>query len=749
MVNADVSRQADDEQDRDELNLIGILRMLWAGRWKILMVMVFFVAIAWFQASQKQPQYEATTKVLFDLQERNVVNIDEVVGARNYNGSDLQNQVEILRSTALIERVIDELNLQNDPYFNPALRPPQPSRFDWFTLPPELRGTLESIGLLSPPAPTDAVIDQRRQRLEIIAQVKGGLRLQPIRNATVIQISYVATNPRIAAKLANTIAEQYIIDQLEGKLEATRSATEWLSERVLQLQEQVETSEAEMAKVEARLVRASGQTVEITRAQLTSLNTELGLIQAREITLATQVDRLRVALENRTDIGSIPEFRESRLISEYRTQESDLLSQEVALRARVGDQHPSYLRLQAQLQDIRSKMRVEAERVVESVVAQLNAAREEATQLRARVTELEEKALAQSQDEIALRQLERKVNASRLLYENFLGRLQETSQQDSLQTSDARVISPAEIPDSPLTAGKKRALMVAAIAGLVVGALLVKFLDMLNNTLRGPEQVEQETGLSVLGSIPAIDKEGTSRRELISYFREKPNSALAEAVRNLRTSLLFSDFDNQPKVVMITSSVPKEGKSSLSMLLALTSQNMGRKTIIVDCDFRLPALSTLVDVDHDKPGILSFMNGEASFEEALSRDEETGLDILMARRKEAKTLLNPADVLSSKTFETFVKDLRDKYDLVILDTPPVLAVSDPRIVSKTVDKVLYMVRWDSTERGPLVQGVKSLRAVKAPIAGAVLTQVNEAKAAQYAYDGYGYYGKSYGEYYTE
>lgn len=744
------SRRPQDAPEDDGIDFAAVLRMLWAGRWQILLVMIFFVAIAWFQASQKVPRYQATTKVLFDLQQRNVVNIDEVVTARNYSrGADLQNQVEVLRSTALIERVIDELNLQNDPYFNPALRPKEPERFEWLSLPPEIRGFLEGLGILSPEAPTNAVIDERRQRLAIISRVQSGLRLNPVRGATVIEIGYVATNPRVAARLANTIAEQYIVDQLEGKLDATRSATEWLSERVLQLQEQVETAEAEMAEVEARLVRASGQTVEITRAQLEGLNAQLGETQAREITLTAQVDRLRAALANNTDIGSIPEFRESALIAGFRNQESELISNEVTLRARVGEDHPSYQRLQAQLADVRRKMREEAERLVESIAVELAAAQDEADKLGQRVSELEQKILAQSQDEIALRQLERKVNASRLLYENFLGRLQETSQQDSLQSADARIISPAEVPRGPLTATKKRSLIMAAVMGFIVGALLVKLLHMLNNTLRSPEQIEQETGLHVLGSIPALEKTDASRREIVEYFREKPNSALAEAVRNLRTSLLFSDFDNQPKVVMITSSVPKEGKSSLSMLLALTSQNMGRKTIIVDCDFRLPALSTLVEVDHDKPGILSFMNGEATLEEAMSRDEQTGLDILMARRKEARTLMNPADVLSSRKFENFVKELRETYDLVILDTPPVLAVSDPRIVSKAVDAVLYVVRWDSTERGALVHGVKSLRSVKAPIAGAVMTQVNEAKAARYAYDGYGYYGSSYRDYYTE
>lgn len=749
MTHSSIKTGAGEEAEGPDL--VAILRVFWVARWRIVLVTAFFTALAWLYLSQQPTQYMARSKVLFDLQQNNIADMDEVVVSRDYTGSDLQNQVEILRSTALIERVVDKFGLEKDPYFNIALRPAPKSNFDWLAMPPELRKGLENLGIVSPPPPSDAEIDARRQRLAVIERTLAGLRLRPVRGATVIEIGYIASDPRVAARLANAIAEQYIVDQLEGKLEATRSATEWLSERVLQLQEQVEVAEAAVAEAESRQLRDAGQSLEITQAQLTELNALLGSTQAREITLSARTQRLEQALLDGMDIGAVPEFRDSRLIAGYRDEESDLLAQEVALRGRVGEEHPSYLRLQRQIEEVRRNIRTEAKRVVQSTMASRDAAREEIAQLAQRVQSLEEMAQDQSERSIALRQLERKVNASRLLYENFLNRLQETSQQESLQAADARIITPAELPTRPVREGMARLLAAASALGFAMGLLLVQFLHQINTSLRNPEEVERESGLMVLGNIPSIANIGESRRELVTYFREKPSSSLAEAVRNLRTSVLFGAAATPPKVIMITSSLPKEGKSSLAMLLALTSQNMERKTVIVDCDFRLPALSTLMDVDQEKPGILSLMNGTASLTEVLSRDESTGLDILMARRQEARTLLNPADVLSSKRFEDLIADLRKSYDLVVLDTPPVLAVSDPRIAAKLVDAVLYAVRWDVTERGALAQGVKALRAVQAPLIGAVITRINTSKAARYAYDGYGYgyYRNAYDSYYTE
>ncbi len=740
-------------RDEDGIDLGVLLRMLWSGKWIILGAMAFCLALAWFYSSQQVPMYRATATVIFDQQRTNIVNVEDVVANRDYErGADLQNQIEVLRSTSLIERVIDTLNLAENPEFNPARATPEPGMFDWLTLPPDLKTSLQSIGLIAAdPPPPDPALQERRLRLAMIERVRRGLQLTAVRGSTVIQIGFVSRRPDTAARIANAIAEQYIIDQLEGKLEATRSATEWLSTRVLDLQERVTEAENAVAEAEAQLAQDAGQTLEITQAQLTEFNAALGAAQAREIELTAQVERLREALANDMDAGAVPEFRQTMLIQSYREEESELLSQLATLRASVGPDHPSVRRVEAQIDETRRKIRAEANRVVESIAVARDAARDQVAELARRVRTLEEKALAQSAGEIELRQLERQAQASRLLYENFLGRLQETSQQESLQSADARVISPAEVPRGPMTAGKRRMMAIGGVAGVVLGVGFVFLLDRLNNTFRNPGQTEEQLHLPVLASVPIVPNTGNKRRKILEHFREKPGSALAEAIRGLRTSILFSNVDSPPKVVMMTSSTPREGKSTTAVLLALTSQQMGRKTIIVDCDLRLPAVSTLVDIDADRPGLLAALNDPQSVEDAVATDSDSGLHVLLMRAGDTRPTQNAADILASQKFRALIEHLRAQYDLVVLDTPPTLVVSDSRIVSGLADGVVFSVKWDETPRGAAAEAVKQLRGIGAPLIGVVMTMVNESKAAKYAYDGYGYgyYGGQYKDYYVE
>lgn len=250
----------------------------------------------------------------------------------------------------------------------------------------------------------------------------------------------------------------------------------------------------------------------------------------------------------------------------------------------------------------------------------------------------------------------------------------------------------------------------------------------------------------MLGVLPTLGA-NMRRKDIVKHFREKPNSPLAEAVRNLRTSILFSNIDRPPKVVMLTSSVPEEGKSTSALLLAMTSRQMGKSTIIVDCDLRRPALGHLMDAAGDHAELISVLEGEADVNAAMFEDPDTGLNVLMTRGARRSGNINAADVLSSRKFEQLIKSLSERYDLVILDTPPTLVVTDARVVAQLADTVVYAVRWDKTPRGAVLEGLKDMRAVEAPIAGVLMTMVNEKKASRHAYDGYSYYKGHYKQYY--
>ncbi len=743
--------QAPEAEGEDTIDIRGLFATLWRGKYIIAICGFIAAVLAVLTVSQFEPRYKASAKVMFDIQKANVANLDQILIDQEFSKDTLQNQIEILRSTTLIERVVNDLNLDQNAEFNPKLRVESETFIDrlrqTFSFPPEIRDVLMDIGVISlPPLAPDAEETARRERLTIIGNVQKGLSLSPVRGSRVIEVSFTSSNPKTAARVVNSMANQYIVDQLEAKLETTRSATAWLSIRVSELQSRVEEAEDAVEKARTRLSLEAGQGLEITNQQLEALNATLTITRSSISRVDAQYTRLTDAVENNLDLGAIPEFRDSKLIQGFRETESDLLAQEINLKATVPEGHPALTRLQARIEETQRNINAEAARIISATKVELDALEAQEITLAQDVRELETQALSQSANQVELRQLEREANASRALYENFLSRQQETTAQEDLQNADARILSPAEPPILAESQRKRIIVWASTLLGLMAGVAIIFLLDRLNNTFRAPPQIEELTGYSVLATVPGTGSR-MKRSAVVKTLREKPNGALAESVRNLRTSILFSNLDNPPKVVMFTSSTPREGKSTTSMMMAMTSRQMGKSAVIVDCDLRMPALAKVLQVNDDAPGLLSVMDGTAQIKDALYREEETGLHVLMAKPNERPAQLNAADILSSQKFKSLIEGLSQHYDLVILDTPPTLVVTDARIVSQICDAVVYAVRWDQTPRDAVIEGLKELKTVDAPITGVVLTMVNETKASKYVYDGYSYYKGRYRDYY--
>lgn len=743
-------------QDDDfDLDLRALISKLWRGRWIIIISVLFAGVFGFLTASQYEPRYRASAKVMFDPPNAEIIDLGGgAVAPMRQDG--LQDQIEVLRSSKLATRVVEDLNLTANPEFNPRLRPEEVTLWsrveDLIVVPEWALEQLRNMGILAPPPPPASEIDTAdasgRELRAIVENVLSNLITQPVPNSRVLTISFEAGNPQMAARVANAFAEQYIVDQLNARLEATRAATTWLSGRVDELRERVQGAEEAVEEARAQLSFQAGQSLQITREQLQALNATLSVARNETRAAEASYSRLTSALESEADYGSVPEFRAAETIAANRARRADLLSERTVLLETVDASHPAIARIDRLLEEARRAMREEAEQVVEAARMRWVALQQEEKDIEADVRSLETLALEQSQDEVTVRQLEREAEASRALYENFLSRLQETSEQQRLEEPNARILTQAEPPLAPLTQKKNRTLLVALAAGAVLGVAVIFLLEKLNNTFRSIPQLETATGETVLGIIPTIGRK-VRRRSVLDRFRDKPKGSLAEAVRSLRTSILFSDVDHPPQVVMFTSSVPREGKSTTAMLVAMTSRQMGKTAIIVDCDLRLPALADLLGTHDEKPGLLSAIEGTASVDEAIHQDEDTGLHVLMTKKSEPRSSVNAADILSSKKFRDMIDDLKKRYDLVILDTPPTLAVADPRILASYADAIVYVVRWDSTPRGAVDEGLKELTSVKAPIAGVVLSLVNETKASRYSYEGYSYYRAQYRNYYTD
>lgn len=343
----------------------------------------------------------------------------------------------------------------------------------------------------------------------------------------------------------------------------------------------------------------------------------------------------------------------------------------------------------------------------------------------------------QSGDLVELQQLQREAEASRLIYEFFLGRLKETSVQQGIQQADSRVISQAVVPRAPSAPRKSMILALSMMLGLMLGAGLILGRELSQNTFRESAQLEKHTGYTVIGQIPSIP--ARRRKTVLQYLTDKPTSAAAEAIRNLRTSILLSDIDNPPQVIMSTSSMPGEGKTTQSLAIAQNLTGLGKKVLLIEGDIRRRVFAEYFDIK-DKNGLLSVLSGDVKLEDAVVHDPSLKADILIGE----KTKTNAADIFSSDRFRHLLKDARTKYDYIIIDTPPVNIVPDARVIGQSVDAVIYTVKWDSTTHRSVQDGLRALENVNVRVAGLVLSQINMRGMKRYGYgDTYGSYGSGY------
>jgi capsular exopolysaccharide synthesis family protein len=356
--------------------------------------------------------------------------------------------------------------------------------------------------------------------------------------------------------------------------------------------------------------------------------------------------------------------------------------------------------------------------------------------LRESLNQLQKSTGVQGQDEVTLRQLEREAEANRTLYENFLTRFKQTSAQEDMQQADAHIVADAQVPATPSFPRKSMLTMLALMLSLMAGVVLAFLLERLDNGFRDPDQIERLTGVPFMGLVPAI----VGRAQDIVV--QKPVSSYSEAIRSVRAALNFTNVDNPPKVVLVTSSVPKEGKSVFATSLARSVARSGGRSLIIDCDLRHPTQAGLLSAPKSL-GLLSYFSEGVDPARLIQVDEMSHVHYLPVW--EGAT--NPQDLLGSQQMKSLLDGLRDKYDLIVLDAPPVLAVSDALVISHIADATLFLIRWAETPRQVVLGAIKLLKTQGAGLSGFVLSRVDVRQHAKYGYGDVGYYYGRYGSYY--
>lgn len=698
---------ATDTNTSGEIDLFALFGTLWRGKWWIIICALIGLFIGGYQAFVRAvPVYTASATVAFQSREEQVVDLESVVGGLGGDQASINTEVEVLRSRGLMEKVVTRLDLVQDPEFNSNLLPERT-----FTVKKAVsfvRGLFQTI-------PPEQVPTDRATLDEAIDALLDRVSISNIRQSYVFRITATTEGPTKSAAVANAIAEAYILDQLEVKFEATEQATQWLTDRVGELQVELE------AAVEAVKDFSSNSQL-VSPEQLAGLNRQLKDLRDRQAEASDSIVAARaqlaalLAAKESGDLTQMAEVANDRTL----TRTLNLITN-----GSVTDDTA----FQARFDQILDRARLDVTRTENQLAAFATS-----------ITNLESQIEAQSADLVTLQQLEREAEASRLIYEFFLGRLKETSVQQGIQQADSRILSAAVIPFAPSAPRKSMILALSLILGSMVGAALVLLREFTQNTIRTAEDLEDLTGYTVLGQIPTIPAK--RRSNVLKYLTDKPTSAAAEAVRNLRTSTLLSNVDHPPQVIMSTSSIPGEGKTTQSISLAQNLSGLGKRVLLVEGDIRRRVFAEYFDIK-GKRGLLSVLSGQSQLAEVAVYNDQLGADILVGEKSQT----NAADVFSSDAFKNFLALARQQYDYIIIDTPPVLVVPDARVIGQSVDAILYTVRWDSTTKRQVSQGIKSFASVGLRITGLVLGQISPRGMKRYGYGGdygaYGSYGRGY------
>lgn len=726
--------------------------VLWRGKFLICAIILLLMVPTFLYLQQVDPRYTATAEVLIEASETGDTLLDRTLPYRpRMTEASVVTESEVLTSTPLAQRVIDKLGLDQDPEFNVRLR--KPSAFSEFVktinplewLPDEWRPSKADEKLLSPEA------RDRIAKAQILRRFLSSIDVRASRRSYVIAISATSESREKSAKIINTLAELYILDRLEAGFQETRRVTSWLSERLEGLRRDVAVAEAaaEEYRISKNLRRSSERTGTINEQQLTELNSRLVIARSELAQKQARLDQVRTLVRARGSVDTSVDVLQSLLIQRLREQEVSLLREMSDAAKTFGDRHPRLISLRADLNELRAKIALEVEKVGASVANEVEVAAAGVRTLERELAGLRRVNDSAGEAEIRLRELDRDAEASRELYQSFLARFKRDAEQERIQRANARLLSPAEIPTAPSAPRKLVILTGMFLVGLAAGIGLIFLLDHLDNAVRSSHEAEDISGLPVFAAIPVARRRlnGAGGAEL--QVLKKPRSALADSIRTLRTALIVSGSPDD-KVIMITSSVPEEGKSFVSLSLARFCKRSEQRVLLIDADLHRPRLHKAIGIEGER-GLVHLLNGTASLDSVVQHDEAGQIDFLPAGRLGTGSQANSgiAEALTPEALEKVIGMLRGQYDRIILDTPPVLAVADTRILAGVADRVIYLVRWNSTPRDAVRTGVRLLRDAHARMAGLVLSRVDTRRHARYGYGDYGQYYGRYGGYYAE
>ncbi len=564
------------------------------------------------------------------------------------------------------------------------------------------------------------------------------IKVEPIRDSRLVDVGIRARDPRMAARMANELVRAYIDQNLETKLQAAKDAVSWLTQRIEEERKKVEGAEnalLEYKKENDIITDFSSDSENITAEKLARLNEQAIEAESKRVEAETRYQQALALKDNPDMLDSIPEVLANNLVQEIKKMEVDLYNRMSELSKKYGRNHPRMVAIQSELDELEARKERESARVISSLRNEYQLALARERSLKDALNSQKQESLELNKKAIQYNVLKRQAESSKQMYDLLVKRFKETSLTEEMKTGNIRIIDEAQVPLSPIKPNKRRAILLGAVLGLMLGVGLAFILEYLDNTVKTPDELQNNLGIPFLGLVPAFsiqeDLNGYAG-DLISLRTNSSNPV--EAFRHVRTALLFSSPEMVPQVILFTSAEASEGKTLCAANLAVTMAKAESRTILIECDMRRPRLSHLFGLERGA-GLSSIIVGTVSNpEDEIISSGLKNLDILPCGPNPP----NPADLLGSSSMTNLIEELRKRYDRILLDCPPLLSVTDATILSQKSDGVVLVIQAGVTPRQMVENAVNKLRQVGAHVFGGVLNGVDLQRNGYY-YSSY-YYG---------
>lgn len=709
-----------------KLDLRQIQDFVWR-RWKLVVATSLVAAgIAALLLLSVAPRYTASAQVLLEPRKSRVFGAESLVPDAMLDSASVDSQISVIQSFNLIRHVVERENLAADPEMNP---------------PPAAQGLWSYLtGLVSIGGGEDAKTGEQpdaalAQTERLVLQLKGRLDVQRVGRTNVLAVSVTSEDATKAARLANAVANAFVVDQLEARYEAAKTASSWLAERMDGLREQVRGSEEAVARFRIDHGLESASTsgrVTLSEQQLSELSAKLASARAETAEKRAKFEQAQRTQAGGGELEAIPDVVRSNVISQLRTQQAEVARKEADLSARYSATYPLVVNARAERRDLDRSIRNEVDRIISNLRNDYDVARAREASLQSSLARVSGESGLDSDTGIKLRELVRTNDANKTLFENFLSKAKITQEQSTFEEREARVISQATRPTAASYPRKTLLIALALAAGAMLGVGGGVSLDLLNAGFDTPRTIEDATRLPVLASIPLVlERVRTIENEVLDpaeYLVQRPLSHYSESIRALRVGVQMADVDNPPRIVLITSSTPAEGKSTVAASLGFSAAAAGQRVLLMDCDLRRPQLSRLFGLE-TKLGLVDVLTGTTELQEVLA--VRGGVTVLPAGSKTQ----NPPDLLGSAKMQSLVRAVRSSFDYVVIDSAPIAPVIDARVLAHVVDKIIYVVRWRNTAREVVLQNLEALRSDR-KVAGIAFNLVDESKTPRYGSNAY-------------